>query len=75
MPVFLHCCLCERYAVDGFLSRYAWGHVELNPHGALQICPVCKEEHTDWEQRALETTGSAAPGSQPDPYGGAWSSR
>lgn len=59
MAVFLHCCLCERKAVDGLLSRWAWAYLTVNPHGELQVCPFCREKHADWESRALETAEPA----------------
>lgn len=60
MPAFLHCCLCGLHAVDGFLSRYAWGYVESNPHGTLQVCPECLERHhDDWEDKAIAAAGAS----------------
>ena len=73
MPVFLHCCLCNRKSVDGFLSRYAWGHIELNPHGILQVCPLCKEEHLDWESRARAFVDPTADHGGSDRYETRWS--
>jgi hypothetical protein len=69
MPVFLHCCLCDRKSVDGFLSRYAWEHLEANPHGTLQVCPLCREEHPDWESRARATLVRVAEQHGPGSYG------
>ena len=52
-PLYLTCGLCGRKQADGLLSRSLWGHLERTPHGNLQACPTCKEQHADWERRLL----------------------
>lgn len=73
MPVFLNCGLCGRKAVDGFLSRYSWEHVELNPHGTLQACPGCVERDPDWREKLISAGNGAAEGPRA-PYHTTWSS-
>jgi hypothetical protein len=72
MPVFLSCGLCGVRAVDGMLSRFSWGHVQSNPHGILQACPVCREKHADWEQRLIDAAAGKEAPKVADPYGRNW---
>ena len=63
-PLYLTCGLCGRKQADGFLSRSYWGHLEVNPHGTLRVCPMCKEANPDWEALLLasvNSSGSEAP--------------
>ena len=60
--LYLTCGLCGRKQADGILSRGYWGHLEETPHGALRACPMCKEQHSDWQGRLLAAAnGSGAP--------------
>jgi hypothetical protein len=60
MALYLNCGLCGRKQADGLLSRGLWGHVQTNPHGSLQVCPTCKETHSDWQSRVLATAAGSA---------------
>jgi len=59
-PLYLNCGLCGRKQADGLLSRGYWGHLEVDPHGALQACPTCKEQHADWQGRLVGTLNGRA---------------
>jgi len=48
--LYLLCGLCGRQQADGLLSRGYWGHLEAEGN-LLKACPMCKEEHSDWEAR------------------------
>jgi len=69
--LYLFCGLCGRQQADGILSRGYWGHLELVGGNALQACPTCKEQHSDWEARltalndpsAQDGSGFSQPGS------------
>ncbi len=60
MTLYLTCGLCGRKQADGLLSRGYWGHLDAGAHGMLQACPMCKEQHADWENRLLATLNGAA---------------
>lgn len=62
MTLYLTCGLCGRKQADGLLSRAYWGHVEAGGHGMLQACPMCKEQHSNWEGRLLATLNGAGSG-------------
>jgi hypothetical protein len=75
MAILLSCGLCGVKAVNGFLSRNLWGHLESNPHSSLHACPVCLEKHPhDWEARLRAANPAALDGSprKRDPYGRSW---
>jgi hypothetical protein len=65
MALYLSCGLCGRKQADGLLSRGYWGHFEAAPHGTLRACPMCKEQHEDWETKLLAAANSGAFAAQP----------
>lgn len=58
--LFLHCGLCGRKQADGLLSRGFWGQLEFGNGQALRACPMCKEQHSDWEARLRAVTDPSA---------------
>ena len=59
MTLYLTCGLCGRKQADGLLSRTHWGHLDTGRQGMLQACPMCREQHSDWEGRLLATLNGA----------------
>ena len=60
MALYLTCGLCGRKQADGLLSRGHWGHMEQAPHGTLRACPTCKESHSDWQTKLVQTAGGGS---------------
>jgi hypothetical protein len=58
--LYLYCGLCGRQQADGLLSRGYWGHLDMGNGHALRACPVCKEQHADWETRLRATADPRA---------------
>jgi hypothetical protein len=51
----MSCALCGRKQAHGLLSHAAWGQVDVDGGSLHRVCPTCKEEHRDWEDRARAT--------------------
>lgn len=49
--LFLSCALCGRKQAHGLLSHARWGSLDIEPGSPHRVCPLCQEEHGDWEQR------------------------
>jgi hypothetical protein len=54
VTLYLSCALCGRKQAAGLLSHAAWGQVWVE-NISHRVCPVCREEHRDWESRVHAT--------------------
>lgn len=57
--LFLTCGLCGRKQSVGLLSRGFWGQLALGNGNVSHVCPPCKEQHSDWEDRLQATLEEA----------------
>jgi hypothetical protein len=49
--LYMSCALCGRKQAHGLLSHAYWGQVEVARASLHRVCPACKEQHRDWEDR------------------------
>jgi hypothetical protein len=50
--LYMSCALCGRKQAHGLLSHAYWAQVEVAGASVHRVCPTCKEQHRDWEDRA-----------------------
>jgi len=53
--LYMSCALCGRKQAHGLLSHASWGQVDVSGASPHRVCPACKEQHRDWEQRTRAT--------------------
>jgi hypothetical protein len=53
--LYMSCALCGRKQAHGLLSHASWGQVDVAGGSPHRVCPACKEQYRDWEQRTRAT--------------------
>jgi hypothetical protein len=71
--LYMSCALCGRKQAHGLLSHAYWAQVEVAGGSSHRVCPTCREQHRDWEERARATLiDLGADGVSPSRYGGSY---
>ena len=53
--LYMSCALCGRKQAHGLLSHASWGQVDVAGGSPHRVCPGCKEQNRDWEERVRST--------------------